>query len=163
MTGPVIADAGIEPSAAPAHGGHGAGMVGFGGSAMAPRFDLNHSAMAVDMGAPFPNGLSGDFEQGRQFYMANCSACHGVRGDGRGPRSSFIIPPPRNFLHSESRASLNRPALFEAIVIGKPGTPMPAWGKVLGPQQVADVAEFVFQDFISTPTGNAVEDKKKAN
>ena len=100
------------------------------------------------MTAPFPGELVGDFKKGRYFYMSNCVHCHGVRGDGHGPRSSFINPKPRNFIHPESRKSLNRPALFKAIVIGKPGTPMPAWGQVLGPQEVADVAEFVFQDFI---------------
>ena len=102
----------------------------------------------VDMSAPFPGELKGDFKKGRFFYMNNCAPCHGVRGDGHGPRSSFITPKPRNFIHPDSRKTLNRPALFQAIVIGKPGTPMPAWGQVLGPQQVADVAEFVFQDFI---------------
>ena len=163
MTGPVIADAGVEASAAPAHGGHGSMAGGFGGAAMAPRFG-GGDVLAVDMDAPFPGELAGDFEKGRQFYMANCSTCHGVRGDGYGPRSSFIVPPPRNFLHPEARAVLNRPGLFRAIVIGKPGTPMPAWGKVLGPQQVADVAEFVFQDFIRPPPGGDADgDKKKAD
>ena len=162
MTGPVIADAGIGSTGVPDHGGHGNGAAGFGGSAMAPRFGLRDEVAEVNMEEPFPGGLSGDFEQGRVFYMSNCSTCHGVRGDGYGPRSSFIVPPPRNFLHPQSRASLNRPALFRAIVVGKPGTPMPAWGKVLGPQQVADVAEFVFQDFIYPPGDSASVDKKKA-
>ncbi len=99
--------------------------------------------------------------------MKNCVFCHGVRGDGLGPRSSFITPKPRNFMHPDSRATLNRPALFKAIIIGKPGTVMPAWGKVLGPQQIADVAEFVFQDFIQPEPALiddtvAGDDKKKA-
>ena len=42
----------------------------------------------------------------------------------------------------------NRPRLFAAITGGKNGTVMPAWGKVLSEQQIADVAEFVFQAFI---------------
>ena len=35
------------------------------------------------------------------------------------------------------------------IAYGKPGTVMPAWGKVLGDQEIADVAEYVFQSFVS--------------
>ena len=80
--------------------------------------------------------------------MKNCFTCHGRKGDGRGPRAKFIFPKPRNFHSQESQTYLNRPALFTAITRGKPGTVMPAWGKVLEEQQIANIAEFVFQAFI---------------
>ncbi len=170
MNGPVVEDASpadIAAATAAGGGGHGAStnhgqapsgvgahrMPRMSGSAIGPR------PPAVDMMASFPDGLVGDFERGRYFYMNNCAACHGVRGDGHGPRASFINPKPRNFIQAKSRATLNRPALFKAIVIGKPGTPMPAWGKVLGPQSVADVAEFVFQDYISPGIGLRSDDE----
>ena len=76
--------------------------------------------------------------------------CHGKDGDGRGPRAYFINPKPRNFLHAGSRAELNRPELYEHIGEGVRGTEMPAWDKVLTPQQIADVAEYVFRQFISS-------------
>lgn len=103
---------------------------------------------AVDMSAPFPHGLQGDVEWGRKFYMENCSACHGAEGDGKGPRSKFINPRPRNFNLEESRQTFNRIRLYRSISRGKAGTPMPAWGKVLSDQELANVAEFVFQRFI---------------
>jgi len=103
---------------------------------------------ASDMSLQLPHGLVGDVAAGRTFYMANCFTCHGVRGDGHGPRSSFITPRPRNFLGERARNTLNRPALFRAISLGLPGTVMPAWSKVLDNQQIADVTEFVFQTFI---------------
>jgi mono/diheme cytochrome c family protein len=113
------------------------------------------SATAVaDMSLPMPLGLKGDPDKGRIFFMGNCFTCHGVQGDGDGPRAYFITPPPRNFLLETSRQRLNRPVLFEAITNGRLGTNMPAWGKVLNNQEIADVAEFVFQDFISAPQGN---------
>ncbi|RMH20607.1 MAG: hypothetical protein D6698_03900 [Gammaproteobacteria bacterium] len=102
----------------------------------------------VDMSLDFPMGLKGDFFRGRKFFMSNCFTCHGRKGNGRGPRSKFIFPKPRNFHSQESKTYLNRPALFIAIGRGKPGTVMPAWSKVLSDQQIADVAEFVFQAFI---------------
>jgi len=114
--------------------------------AVAPRTLM--VAPPADMTLAFPHGLMGDIQRGRQFYMNNCFTCHGRQGLGDGPRSGFIHPRPRNFVAAESRRTLNRPALFRAIARGKQGTVMPAWATVLDNQQIADVAEFVFQTFI---------------
>jgi len=118
--------------------------------------------VAADMALPFANGLVGDSEAGRQFYMDNCFTCHGQEGDGNGPRSNFIRPKPRDFLHADSRRSLNRPALYKAISMGKQGTVMPAWSKVLNEQQIVNVAEFVFHSFIAKESEVLEEAKKKA-
>jgi mono/diheme cytochrome c family protein len=101
-----------------------------------------------DMSLPMPLGLKGDYAKGAAFFMRTCAQCHGASGDGNGPRAYFITPPPRNFLLATSRQRLNRPVLFEAVTNGRVGTNMPAWGKVLNNQEIADVAEFVFQNFI---------------
>lgn len=116
----------------------------------------------ADMSLPLPGGLVGDAEKGRTFFMNNCFTCHGRDGDGNGPRASFIQPKPRNFLEANSRRTLNRPALFKSIGIGKIGTVMPAWSKVLTDQEIADVAEFVFQNYIrAEQNGTAAETEKK--
>jgi mono/diheme cytochrome c family protein len=101
-----------------------------------------------DMSLPMPLGLKGNFAKGADFFIHNCATCHGAKGDGNGPRAYFITPPPRNFLLDASRKRLNRPVIFEAVTNGRLGTNMPAWGKVLNNQEIADVAEFVFQNFI---------------
>ena len=112
----------------------------------------------ANMNAPMPKGLKGDATKGAAFFMSNCSTCHGATGDGRGPRAYFINPKPRNFLHDASRADLNRPAIFKATTEGKLGTEMPAWGKVMTDQEIADVTEFVFTRFIkSTDTAKAAK------
>lgn len=108
----------------------------------------------VDMSLPMPLGLKGDPEKGKIIFMGSCFTCHGVKGDGNGPRAYFITPPPRDFLLEASRQRLNRPVLFEAITNGRLGTNMPAWGKVLNNQEIADVAEFVFENFIYPPQEN---------
>ena len=108
-----------------------------------------------DMSLDMPLGLKGDAAKGGAFFMKTCATCHGKNGDGEGPRAFFITPPPRNFLLETSRQRLNRPVLFQAISEGRPGTNMPAWNKVLSNQEIANVAEFVFQNFIS-----ALPDKK---
>lgn len=114
----------------------------------AARKSASAAIAGTDMQAPMPNKLAGNAIKGAAFYMQNCAACHGASGDGRGPRAFFINPKPRNFLHDASRHELNRPALFKGISQGKLGTEMPAWNKVLNEQEIANVAEFVFQRFI---------------
>jgi len=117
----------------------------------------------VDMSLPVPKGLKGDLAWGRQFYMANCFTCHGVTGEGDGPRAYFNIPRPRNFTSKEARQVLNRPRIFNSITNGRVRTVMPAWGKVLNEQEIAGLTEFVFQTFIQ-PTDEASNNtgKKKA-
>lgn len=102
----------------------------------------------ADMVLPLPDALVGDYQRGAALYMVNCATCHGETGDGRGPRAYFINPKPRNFLHTSSRATFNLPALYTAVAKGKLRSEMPAWEKVLEPQQIADVSQFVFQQFI---------------
>lgn len=96
---------------------------------------------------PLPKGLTGNPQRGKKFYLANCSACHGAKGDGQGPRAYFISPKPRNFL-DKSSAGFNRPMLFAAISMGKNGTVMPAWNKIMDDQQIADISEYVYRTFI---------------
>jgi mono/diheme cytochrome c family protein len=112
----------------------------------------------IDMRAPMPNGLVGDFAAGKKFYEANCATCHGVKGDGQGPRAYFINPKPAVFTNAKSRSSFNRPVLFDGVSSGRRGTEMPAWDKVLTKQEIADVAEYVFRAFIQP--GNTHARKK---
>ena len=111
-------------------------------------------ASAANMSLPFALGLKGNAVSGRAYYDANCATCHGKKGDGKGPRAYFIRPKPRNFLEPAPRATLNRPMLYEAVSMGRLGTEMPAWSKVINEQQIADVSEYVFQQFIR-PKGKA--------
>jgi len=104
---------------------------------------------------PFPQGLVGHRDSGLALYLANCVPCHGVKGDGQGPRAYFILPRPRDFGHPSARASFNRPRLFEAISKGKLGSEMPAWEKVLTPQQIADIGEHVLHTYIRADASHA--------
>ncbi len=108
----------------------------------------------VDMLAAFPKKIIGNALSGKIFYDASCFNCHGLKGDGEGPRADFNYPRPRDFTSKESRLIFNRPRLFQSVSRGKRGTVMPAWKTVLTGQQIADVAEYVFQQFIlSNETG----------
>lgn len=110
--------------------------------------------------APIVPALKGNSSNGRPLYEQNCVACHGTAGDGKGPRAAVIVPKPRSFVSVESRAAFSRPVLVLSITRGKRGTGMPAWEKVLTKQEIADVAEYVFQRFIS-PSSNPSQPSKK--
>jgi mono/diheme cytochrome c family protein len=109
----------------------------------------DHHSGKTDMKAPMPKGLLGDARRGGKFYQQNCATCHGKEGDGRGPRAYFINPKPRNFLDPAFTSSFNRPAIYAATSMGRQGSEMPAWSKVLNEQEIANVAEFVFQRFVA--------------
>ena len=129
-----------------AHGGREADAAASRPAAAAPA--AASTSTPVDMTAGLPNGLKGDPKRGGAFYIANCATCHGARGDGAGPRAYFINPKPRNFVDAASRARFNRVALYAGISEGRLMSEMPAWKQVATPQQMADVAEYVFQTFI---------------
>jgi mono/diheme cytochrome c family protein len=71
--------------------------------------------------------------QGREHYVQNCYACHGMAGDGNGPASHYYRPPPRDLTKGLYK--------FGGVVDGLPhdddflrilqhglaGTPMLAW------------------------------------
>jgi mono/diheme cytochrome c family protein len=59
-----------------------------------------------------------------------------------------MIPKPRNFLHTASRASLNRPVLFESISKGKLRTEMPAWKNVLNDSEIHQIISYIDEVFI---------------
>jgi len=102
---------------------------------------------------PFPGDLEGDFERGRAFYFVNCIQCHGADGAGDGPRAYFIFPKPRNFRDDATQKIMNRPRLYAGIRDGVVGKEMPAWSKVASPQEIADVSEFVYRQFIRSEAG----------
>ena len=122
-------------------------------------------AIIVDITEAMSNKLKADIQWGRDFYMKNCFTCHGVKGEGDGPQAYFNRPRPRDFTSEASRQILNRPRLFDGITKGRVGTVMPAWGKVLTEQEIANLTEFVFKVFIQgkKAQGEGVVEPDKAD
>lgn len=92
--------------------------------------------------------VRGHAVRGAALYNANCATCHGLEGNGEGPRAYFIFPKPRNFLAEETRSRFTPDTLFFAVKHGVKGREMPAWGTVLNDQQIADVSQYVYENFV---------------
>jgi mono/diheme cytochrome c family protein len=101
-----------------------------------------------------PEDFSGDPGSGALLYAENCVACHGANGGGDGPRAYFIFPKPRNFHDPATREYLSRRNLYNGIKFGVVGKEMPAWGKVLSDEQIADLTEYVYRQFIVSGGAN---------
>jgi hypothetical protein len=65
-----------------------------------PEGETHTFATLNEDGSAKPEGLAvngHDLNLGYQSYTRYCYACHGVKGDGHGPASYGLRPPPRNF------------------------------------------------------------------
>jgi mono/diheme cytochrome c family protein len=77
---------------------------------------------------------------GKQLYLQQCAACHGVSGRGDGEAAYLLYPKPRNFVAAKYRlvSTWDRVPtdqdLFDTITRGMPGSAMPSWGH-LSPEQ----------------------------
>ena len=96
-----------------------------------PRFTDKAPAEYYRLENPLENSW-GNRRAGRKIYRGgvfdniNCASCHGKKGDGAGPLSSYFDPPPRNFTCEETINGTPDGQLFWIVRFGSPGTEMPA-------------------------------------
>ncbi|HEY1551063.1 MAG TPA: c-type cytochrome [Kofleriaceae bacterium] len=83
-------------------------------------------------------------------YEQLCAACHGSRGDGRGPAAAYSRGEPRDFTRGEFewRTTLfgtppEDADLARTIKYGARGTSMPGFGDVLGNRDIAEMIAIV--------------------
>ncbi|WP_062355895.1 c-type cytochrome [Pseudoxanthomonas mexicana] len=89
---------------------------------------------AIDMGNHSLDRTIGDATRGAAVYAQQCATCHGTKGEGGtgtalGNAAMLALTPDRFLRH--------------AIVNGRQGTPMPAFGGVLSKTQIDDVTAFL--------------------
>jgi len=83
-----------------------------------PLFTVAMATIAV------PAWAAGDKVLGKTVYEKNCLGCHGKAGTGLGGATPSLID-------RGKMASKTDTELFDVVSNGRPGTGMPAWGKVL--------------------------------
>ena len=79
---------------------------------------------------------------GEVIYRANCTACHGRKGDGKGPAAVAIRPRPTDFTQSAFWKDRTDASVVSAIRAGKPGTAMTAFPQ-LTEQEAAQVTAYL--------------------
>ena len=58
--------------------------------------------------------------EANQIFMARCSTCHGMDGQGDGPASAALNPRPRNFHLADWQKSVTDAQLAKIIAEGGP-------------------------------------------
>lgn len=87
--------------------------------------------LASDLLAAYPVALAPsvapDFARGATVYAGNCASCHGVTGDGKGPASKGLDPPPIAFTDQDRARHRSVFGLYQVIEQGLDGTAMPSF------------------------------------
>ncbi len=68
-----------------------------------------------------------DLDGAATLYAANCVACHGALGNGKGPQATGLEPAPSNFTDRARAAERSVYGLYNTISLGVAGTSMPAF------------------------------------
>jgi len=89
----------------------------------------------------------GDANAGKAKYESLCAGCHGKTGKGDGPAAASLNPKPQDHTDGKTMNSLSDQYLSDIIKNGGAGMKksplMPAWGKTLKDQEVADVIVYI--------------------
>ncbi len=102
----------------------------------AERMDYRGKGLVVETGNP---------EDGYEAFQRFCTSCHGKLANGKGPNAYDLEHPlPRNLINKEfmNQASVSDARLYESILLGVAGTPMPAHDH-LSDQTILDIIAFI--------------------
>jgi high-affinity iron transporter len=83
-------------------------------------------------------------DRGQRIFEAQCSGCHGVAGDGRGPQGAGLSPPPSDFTDTEFMADVTPFDFFHVITAGRLTAGMPGWDEALSLQERWDVVAYLW-------------------
>lgn len=90
--------------------------------------------LAADLLAAYPVPLAPsampDLKRGATLYVETCAACHGARGDGKGPSAVGLDPPPIAFTDAGRARNRSVFGLYQVIAQGLTGTAMPSFSEL---------------------------------
>lgn len=94
------------------------------------------------------NPVAGDAAaaaRGGALFLDNCAPCHGEAGDGRGPASVGLKPPPADLAGGDVVSRHSDAYLFHRLSIGKRGSAMPAFGHALSEGERWEIVAYLRQ------------------
>jgi sulfur oxidation c-type cytochrome SoxX len=96
-----------------------------------------------------------------QQYARLCARCHGEKGQGDGVIAAYIDPAPRDLSKAAFMKTKPRERLIASVRNGVPGTSMAPWGRVLGEEGTARLADDVLETWSKAgpakpPTGREI-------
>jgi mono/diheme cytochrome c family protein len=89
--------------------------------------DLGARARAKKLQNPFPS-TPGAIAAGMNVYLERCQNCHGVNGDGRGPKAEELSVAPADFRDARVMAAITDGELYWRITKG--ARPMPSFESI---------------------------------
>lgn len=85
-------------------------------------------SLAADLIAAYPVPLAPavapNFSRGQALFNQNCASCHGMTGDGKGPKSVGLDPPPIAFIDKARARDRSTFAFYQVLEQGIDGTSM---------------------------------------
>ncbi len=93
---------------------------------------------------------------GKRLYAANCSACHGVNGDGAGifavepvleldaASIGQQLVPASDFTNSQNMLGSSTALLQGKIIRGGMGTGMPYWGPIFTNEEIEALLDYIW-------------------
>ena len=121
-----------------------------------------HVGTPLPMPATFKPTSPESVAAGKVVFLGSCASCHGPDGRGDGPQAldpKFVNDNgtkavPRNLTAGVYKGGGDKASLYARLMIGIPGTPMPA-GMTLTAEQLDDLLNYVLS-MPRTPPGNSV-------
>jgi mono/diheme cytochrome c family protein len=118
------------------------------------------SVLEIPRDLPATNPMS--VARGRELYLKQCATCHGNSGKGDGvqeQRDESGTPiRPRDFTRGVFKGGREREQLYARILLGVPGTPMPASAN-FKPAEVGDLINYI-QSLSDASTPAKVEHRR---
>ncbi|MFQ5431497.1 MAG: c-type cytochrome [Nitrospinota bacterium] len=103
----------------------------------------------IEIGTP-PQWTDAERAEGKKMFLDKCEKCHGKEGRGSGPSAFGLTDDwqdriwPRNLTKGWLYRGGNRPEdIFRNVSTGITGTPMPAFGENLKPEEIWKIVGFV--------------------
>ncbi len=107
----------------------------------------------------------GDPKLGEQVYQEICFACHGLKGDGKGPSWLNTKPAPQVFANPHFTSRWTDEYMFAVVKYGKlkvlkgeapeiRGLAMPAFDQALEPEQIRELIRYERSHTAGTPQGS---------